>query len=353
MYDLSALGWTTSLDDAFQPYAPDHIAGRVAVEHRGAYVTYTADGDVWANAAGRLLHHADDRSELPAVGDWVVMRPNPAGRATIDAVLPRTTAFVRSGAGLDTGGQVLASNIDFAWIVAGMTRGLSARRIERFMTVAWNSGAQPVVVLTKADLGEADPLRVAEVERAAIGSPVVVTSSVTGEGLDELRVMLAGAKTAALLGTSGVGKSSLINALVGENVLVVRETDDAAVGRHTSVRRELVCAPDGGMLIDTPGLRELTAWDSGNGDDNDAYNDIEELFGQCRFNDCKHRSEPGCAIRSAITSGDLSADRYTAYLKLQRELRISNLRKRGKAEMKVKDRVRRMRDDALEKADNE
>jgi ribosome biogenesis GTPase len=351
--NLHVLGWNSELAEAFRPHEERSVPGRIAVEHRGMYAVYTDAGEMWAEIAGKMRHDAGDRSDFPAVGDWVVLQPRPGDDwATITAILPRRSAFVRKEAGFRTGGQVLASNIDLVWIVAALTRGLSARRIERFLAVAWESGAQPVVVLTKADIGEAEPERVAEVEQVAVGAPVVVTSAVTGEGLDELRVQLVGDKTAALLGSSGVGKSTLINKLVGDGLLETRETDARDVGRHTTVRRELVAVPSGGLLIDTPGLRELVSWDAEEGVDA-VFADIEELIGRCRFADCAHRTEPGCAVRAALASGELEPARLRTFEKMQRELRYVERRKVGKAELKVKRKVRRLSEAALRRAELE
>ena len=218
----------------------------------------TEQGDLWCRLGPRLRSSETHREERPGVGDWVAVIPRPGDtQTTIEAVLPRQTALIRKESGGRTEGQVLAANIDYVWIVSSLTRELSARRIERFLTVAWESGAQPVVVLTKADVDDANPDIIDEVVAAAVGADVVITSSVTGRGIDVLRTMLAGDKTAALLGSSGVGKSTLINTLVGDELLETKPTRDDAVGRHTTTHRELVRVPSGGMLIDTPGLREL------------------------------------------------------------------------------------------------
>ncbi len=338
MSDLSALGWTPAFEEAFQPYAKEHVPARIAVEHRGAYVTCLADAELWAEVAGRFRHHAADPSEFPAVGDWVALRARPGETAVIDAVLPRRTAFVRAtwdasrvrqSAGAPTVAQVLAATVDLVWILGSLTRELSARRFERYLAVAWESGAQPVVVLTKADLSEADPERIAEVERAAVGAELVVTSAVTGEGTEVLRAQLAGNKTAAVLGSSGVGKSTLINRLLGEERLDTQEVRGDEVGRHTTVRRELVRVPTGGLVIDTPGLRELVAWDSETGMDT-VFSDIDELATRCRFDDCAHRSEPGCAVRAAIGSGELEPARLRSYEKMQRERDYLSGRKRSR-----------------------
>ena len=322
---LLELGWTPELQDAFHEEAL--IPGRVAVESHGLYGVYTQAGDMWAEITGRMRHDTSQRSELPAVGDWVALQPRPgANEALIRHVLPRRTAFVRKVAGFRTQGQVLAANIDVVWILGSLTRELSARRIERYLSVAWESGAKPVVVLTKADLDEADEDRLTEVGMIALGTPVIRTSSVTGEGLDELREQLQPNHTATVLGVSGVGKSSLVNALLGEERMAISATDAVDVGRHTTSHRELLRVPSGGLVIDTPGLRELIAWD---GDTDAGFNDIAELATQCRFNDCTHRREPGCAVQSAIASGELDRARLQTYEKMQREVAYVEGRKKS------------------------
>lgn len=345
--DLKTLGWTESDAVAFEQYAEQGLEpGRIAVEHRGVYVVYTTAGEIWAEITGRLRHTATDRGELPAVGDWVALRSvEHAERAAIDAVLPRRTTFSRKLAGFETNEHVLAANIDAVWILGALTRELSARRMERYLAVAWDSGAQPVVVLTKADLAEADPERIAEVESIAVGAPVHVTSAVTGVGIDELLADLDGNRTAAVLGSSGVGKSTLINRLAGTELLDVGATRDDDVGRHTTTRRELVVLPSGGLVIDTPGLRELTLWEA---DTDSVFSDIAELATQCRFGDCNHLTEPGCAVRMAIATGSLELARWRSYEKMQRELAHTEQRRKGKA-----DRANIQRNKAIAKANRQ
>jgi ribosome biogenesis GTPase len=327
---LRAYGWTSDEDEAFRPFVHDHVPGRIATESHHMFLANTEQGDLWCRLGPHLRSADLHREERPSVGDWVAVIPRPGDtQTTIEAVLPRRTALIRKEAGFRTEGQVLAANIDLVWIVSSLTVELSARRIERFLTVAWDSGAQPVIVLTKADLDGADSEMVAEVEAAAVGAEVVRTSAITGDGIDVLRTVLAGDRTAALVGSSGVGKSTLINTLVGKELLETKQTRDDAVGRHTTTHRELVRVPTGGMLVDTPGLRELLAWDDERGI-GDVYADIDTLESQCRFSDCAHRSEPGCAINAALAAGDLDPERLRQRDKLRREIAWANRRKRGR-----------------------
>lgn len=315
---LETLGWTDEFASSFERYAEAGLVpGRVLVEEKQAFIVRTQAQEGLARLAGRMLHRAADERNFPTVGDWVALQAHQGG-LTIQAVLPRKTAFVRSDPSRATTTQVLAANFDTVWIFAALTSELSARRVEHFLTVAWNSGAQPVVVLTKADLDEATDERIAEVESVAIGCPLHVTSAVTGDGVDDLRQHLDGDRTAVILGSSGVGKSTLINVLLGEDRIATQATRADDVGRHTTTHRELVMLPDGGMLIDTPGLREIAVWDIGGTDT--LYADIKNLMAQCRFSNCKHQTEPGCAIKAAIESGELDENHMKSYKKMLREM---------------------------------
>jgi ribosome biogenesis GTPase len=255
-----------------------------------------------------------------AVGDWVGL-----GAGLIREVLPRRSAIVRQAAGLTSESQTLAANVDIAFIVSSLGPELEPRRIERYLVTIWDSGAVPEVILTKADrLDDPWPL-VAAVEAVAIGVPVHVVSAVTGQGCDALRARLQPGVTAVLIGSSGVGKSTLVNRFVGHELMAVRETRaDDDEGRHTTTHRELIELPGGGLVIDTPGIRELQLWDSGGLDR--TFADIEDLVAECRFNDCSHSSEPGCAVKAALASGELSRERHASWLKLQRELRAIAIR---------------------------
>ncbi len=342
--ELRALGWSPFFDDRFGPHAADGLApARVAVQHRGSYVLYGEAGELWADLAGRLrgdyVRHDPGRlgyepavgARLPAVGDWVAANVRQAeGRATIEATLPRRTQFSRKVIHTRTERQVLAANIDTVFVVNALTataaqEAASLRRLERragsreqaaYLAMAHESGATPVILLTKADLC-ADAAAWAGTF-AGLGVDVLVTSARTGEGLDRLERYLVPGQTVVLLGSSGVGKSTLINALLGTERLATREVDRDGAGRHVTVRRELIHLPGRGLVIDTPGLRELGLWDADSGMAA-AFADIAELAACCRFRDCRHASEPGCAVQGAAESGTLDPSRLANLRRLERE----------------------------------
>jgi ribosome biogenesis GTPase len=307
-FDLGALGLTPELADTFQPGL---VPGRVIAAHRAAFDVQTAEEAVRTRLPGRLLH---ENVEV-AVGDWVGL-----GDGLIRSVAPRRSAIVRKAAGLTSESQTLAANVDVAFIVSSLGPDLEPRRIERYLVTIWESGASPEIVLTKADRFD-DPWGfVAAVEAVAIGVPVHVVSALNGEGVEALRARLAPGTTAVLIGSSGVGKSTLVNRWVGRELMATKETrGDDDEGRHTTTHRELIVLPGGGVVIDTPGIRELQLWESGGVEE--AFSDVEELAAACRFNDCSHNTEPGCAVKNALVTGDLSHERHASWLKLQRELR--------------------------------
>jgi ribosome biogenesis GTPase len=310
---LDELGWDDGWSSTLEQLDGDNLVpARVAAQHRGAYVVWTADGELRARAAGRLLYEHEVGEPVPAVGDWVALRD-----ATITAILPRRSAFIRKRAGLGSDEQVLAANVDTAFLLAGLDDDFSLRRLERYVTTAWDSGADPVVVLTKADLCGDVGDALLQVETVAIGVPVVPISNVTGIGVDDVEMRLQAGRTAVLLGSSGVGKSTLLNRLAGREQMRTRAVASDGTGRHTTTHRELVQLPGGALVIDTPGLRELQFWE---GDVSAAFEDIEALALECRFNDCAHASEPGCAVQAAVDDGTLSVDRLRSWRKLQREL---------------------------------
>ena len=314
---LNELGWDDAWASAFGQLEDDNlIPARVAAQHRGSYLVWSEDGELRARPAGRLFYAHEVGAPIPAVGDWVAVRGS-GGDATITAILPRRSAFVRKRAGLGSEEQILAANVDAAFLLAGLDDDFSLRRLERYLTTAWDSGAEPVVVLTKSDLCEDVGEAVLAVESVAIAVPIHPVSNVTGEGVDALDGHLQPGRTVVLLGSSGVGKSSLLNRLAGTELMRTRELASDGTGRHTTTHRELVLLPRGALVIDTPGLRELQFWE---GDIGAAFEDIEALAAECRFRDCAHAREPGCAVLAAVDDGTLALDRLRSWRKFQREL---------------------------------
>lgn len=281
----------------------------------------TEKGELTADVSGRLRHLTQEKAELPAVGDWVALRADrSAERSSIFAVLPRRTAFSRKAAGAAAGAQVVAANVDTVFLVTGLDLDFNVRRIERAVTLARESGAEPVIVLSKADLCDDPAEQMAEAARAAPGIAVVALSATAGTGLGELAPWLQPGRTVVLVGSSGTGKSTLVNALLGEErqlIRAVREHDHR--GKHTTTRRELLRLPSGALLIDTPGIRELGLW-GGQEALGEAFSDIDQLALSCAFSDCTHGSEPRCAVRRALSSGALDEGRFNSYVKLKGEL---------------------------------
>jgi ribosome biogenesis GTPase len=318
LYTLEDLGW----GPFFQQNAKqtqDLIPARVAEEQRGAYVLFAERGALDATIAGRMMHEADGREDYPAVGDWVLAHPLPGeDRAVIHQVLPRRTKLSRKIAGTQIAEQIIVANVDTVFVVASLNHELNARRIERYMSVIWESGARPVVVLNKADLAEDRDALIREVETSVIGADIHVTSATTGEGVAEIGGYVERGRTVAFVGSSGVGKSSLVNRLLGREVQAVKEISFYDKGRHTTTSREMVLVPGGGLIVDTPGLRELGLWDAESGL-GQAFADVEGFASACAFKDCRHESEPGCGVQGALRAGRLEHERLESYRKLQRE----------------------------------
>ncbi|MDI6907983.1 MAG: ribosome small subunit-dependent GTPase A [Thermoanaerobacterales bacterium] len=319
--DLNLLGWNSFYARHYQPFKEQGFAvGRVTTEYRHLYQVLSEHGEFLAEVSGKMRYASPDAEGFPAVGDWVVFTARDEGKATVHAVLPRRSKFSRKVAGRQCAEQVVAANIDTVFLVNALNRDFNLRRIERYLTLAWESGADPVVVLSKTDLCQDVDVKKAAVEAIAFGVPVHAISNLTGEGLEELRPYLGRGRTVALLGSSGAGKSSLINRLTGEEIQRVQETrPDDDRGRHTTTQRRMIFLPQGGIIIDTPGMRELQLWGSDQGLQ-DTFQDIEELARRCRFTDCRHQNEPGCAVIAALRDGTLDQSRYGNYVKLQKEL---------------------------------
>lgn len=328
---LAQLGWNDELAAELEPH--DGLEpGRVTVQHRGAWEVATEGDDLLVEITGRLRHAAEP-GELPVVGDWVGLR---AGQ--IDIVLPRQSKFSRKTPFTEVAEQVLVANVDVAFLVMGLDeRDFNLRRLERYLATAWEGGASPVIVLNKADLALDLETAVAETESVAFGVPVLAVTAVAGEGVGSLLTYLDGAKTGVLLGSSGVGKTTLINALLVDGRYATGPVRSDGRGRHTTTHRELIVLPGGGILIDTPGLRELQLWESDDGLER-AFADISELMTQCRFSDCAHRTEPGCAVQAALEDGTLEFGRWASYKKLQREL--AHLERRLDKRLQAEERKR-------------
>ena len=338
---LLALGWSDHFARAFEPHAAEGLVpGRVVLEHTHIYTVLTEAGDILAQVSGRLRHHAAGRQDFPAVGDWVAIARRPhGGRATIHAVLPRRSRFARKVAGIRMEEQVVAANVDTVLLVAGLDGDFNVRRLERYLVLARESGAMSVVVLNKADLCPDVDARVSEVEAIALGLPVLAVSAKAGQGLTALESYLRPRETVAFLGSSGVGKSTIVNALVGRPLLRTREVRASdSRGRHVSSARELIVLPGGGLVIDTPGMRELQLWEVGEGL-TETFEDIEALGAGCRFRDCRHRDEPGCAVKAAVEDGRLAAERLASYRKLEDEIDRLDGRQERKRHAKILSRA--------------
>lgn len=321
---LFDLGWNSFFAQNFQTLKlPDSVPARVFSESRDFFQVYSQFGELTARISGKMRLQTDAGKEFPAVGDWVVVQPLlNEQKCIIHAVLPRKSKFSRKVAGERTAEQVVSANVDTIFIVSGLDggRNLNLRRIERYLTLAWSSGATPVIVLNKVDLCPDAGIHIRSIEDIAPGICVYPVSAKNRSGLEALRSYLTKGSTAAFLGSSGVGKSALINSLLGlekQQTGAVRQDD--GLGRHTTTRRELILIPGGGVVIDTPGMREIQMW-AGEDDLQGAFGDIELLSEGCRFKDCGHRVESGCAVRSAIDKGDLDPARLESYHKLQNEL---------------------------------
>ena len=334
---LTRLGWDDGRQEEFdQLDSTDAVPGRVARVDRGVCTVLGSDA----------VHRATvpPRFPTPAAGDWAAVRPAVPGGddATVRALLERRTTFTRQAAGEETLEQVVATNIDVIFLVSALDQRFSLRRLERYLTLGWQSGATPVIVLAKTDLCDDVEAVVLDAESIAFGVDVLAVSAETGEGLDRIQAYTSGNRTVALLGLSGAGKSTLINRLIGEERLATQEVRDDGRGRHTTTHRELIALPGGGVVIDTPGMRSVGLWDGDGGAGlEQTFADVQELAADCRFSDCRHEGEPGCAVTAAITEGTLPAERLESYTKLLRELRFQELKqdKRARSEQRKQWRV--------------
>jgi ribosome biogenesis GTPase len=342
--NLNLLGWSSFFASSFAAYSQaGYAVGRVAIASRTLYTLYTESGELTADISGNLQSRATATQDFPAVGDWVVIRSRVSEkRATIHAILPRKSKFSRKTAGARTEEQVVATNIDTVFLVSGLDGDFNLRRIERYLLLAWESGANPVILPNKADLCPAIDERVAEVAAVAPSVSIIPLSATNQQGLDALSSYLQPGQTVALLGSSGVGKSTITNELKGEKVQAiqsVRRGDDR--GRHTTTHRELILLPNGSLIIDTPGMREIQIWSAGEGLQ-ETFSDIEALAERCRFRDCQHHHEPGCAVQQALERGSLDESRFLNYRKLQKELNYLTRRQDQRASLLEKERWKKI-----------
>ncbi len=310
------------LTDRFAALAtmyPEYTVGRILSQEKGIYQMVSTYGEKLAEVSGKFRYHAERVSDYPAVGDFVMVDWNDeGGNAVIHHVLHRKSSIIRKAAGSAYKEQVVATNIDIIFICMSLNNDFNLRRLERYVSIAWDSGATPVIVLTKADLCTDLEEKLAQVSTVAFGVDVVVTTAQDEKGYDDIRPYIGEGKTIAFIGSSGVGKSTLINCLLGVKKQDIGGLRNDDKGRHTTTHRELILLPDGGMVIDTPGMRELGMIDSEAGI-SQAFEEIEALTEQCKYSDCTHNTEPGCAIRKALENGELLNERWLSYMKLKTE----------------------------------
>lgn len=323
--NLKKYGLTKQIETESEEFKDLNVA-RVIEQQRNMYKIMSEQGELQAQVSGKFEYQSGSQDGFPAVGDWVMISLIDDSHAIIHSILNRKSVMKRSASGSQKSGQVIAANMDYVFVCMSLNDNFNVRRVERYLTVAWDSGATPVIVLTKSDLCQNLEARLVEVEEVSMGTDIVVCSAETDDGFDDLNKYTSNGKTVVFVGSSGVGKSTLINHLIGKSVLTtkaIRNDDDK--GRHTTTHRQMLLVPNGGVVIDTPGMRELKIY---TGNLSKTFDDIEELASQCKFRNCTHTNEPGCAIKAAIEMGDLDLDRFKSYQKLQREMSYNGLNSR-------------------------
>ncbi|MFS1512846.1 ribosome small subunit-dependent GTPase A [Chengkuizengella sp. SCS-71B] len=344
--NINKLGWNEYFENEFLPYKEKQFTvGRVALEHKRLYRVYTEIGEVLGEVSGRFRFESTSREDYPAVGDWVVLQQMEGeNKAIIHAVLPRTSKFSRKVAGIITEEQIVAANVDTVFIVISLNDDFNMRRIERYLVMVWESGANPVILLSKADLCDDVNEKVSQVESIAIGVPICVISSVEKTGIEQLDPYMNAGQTITLTGSSGVGKSTLVNLLMEEEVQEIQDIRNDDKGKHTTTYRELFVLPNDVIMVDTPGMREFQLWEADDSFDH-TFSDIEQLASECHFKDCSHNNEPKCAVKIAIQDGILEASRYESYLKLKKELAFLERKNNKKAQKLEKDKWKKIAGD--------
>ncbi|MCG8483839.1 MAG: ribosome small subunit-dependent GTPase A [Clostridia bacterium] len=350
---LDELGLNKKIKDEFEEKYKGFFLGRVSVEYKNSYKVLTQNGEVMSRISGKLDYEASLKSDYPAVGDWVALdrENNSNGDAIIHGILTRKSVFSRKTAGKTSDEQIVATNVDTLFICMALNNDYNISRLERYISLAWESGANPVVILTKADLCDDVSMKVFEVEQVALGIDVLVVSAISKEGINDILAYIKPKETIAFIGSSGIGKSTLINTLLGDEKQKVNEIRKDEKGRHTTTYRELIKLPSGGIVIDTPGMREIQIFSA---DIDTSFNDIEEIAKSCHFTDCKHESEPKCAVKQAIKEGRITEQRLRSYKKLKKELEYFEDKKVLNAKQLEKKKIIQMTGslDGMKKAKN-
>ena len=342
---LEKYGWEEFFRKDFEQYSKNnYTAGRVAIENKSNFNLYTVHGELTGEISGRFHYNAKATSDYPAVGDWVVIRIIPGeSKAIIEHVLRRKNKFSRKAAGDTTDEQIIAANADLIFIVTSLNQDINLRRIERYLTLASENNAVPVLILSKSDVCENEEEKISEVSSIAAGIDIHSISAKENIGIEELKKYFSDNRTVAVVGSSGVGKSTLINCLTGSDEMEVSEIGlYKDKGRHTTSHRELLLIEGGGLIIDTPGMREIQLWE-GNEGMGETFADVEEISVMCRFTDCRHDTEPGCAIKKAIEEGILTEERFNNYVKLQKEVRYFEIKQDKRAQIEEKKKWKKLR----------
>jgi ribosome biogenesis GTPase len=343
-YNLYDLGLNDRLEKEFEAFKASYSIGRVAIEYKNLYKIYCEEGELLGSVSGKMMHSAVGREDYPAVGDWVIIEKvkGQEDRTIIQGILQRNSKFSRKIAGNTFEEQIIATNIDTVFLCMSLNQNFNLRRLERYITMAWDSGAKPVILLTKADLCENIEGRLEATEEVALGIDIIYSSCVDKSGINEIRKYIEKGETIAFLGSSGVGKSTIINELTGEVHQITQEVSELGDrGKHTTTNRELLLIPGGGIVIDTPGMRELHILDVDESI-NQAFDDIEGFAKNCRFSDCTHTVEPHCAVKKAIETGELSEKRYESYFKLKKEAEFMERKMNKKASADFKKTIKKM-----------